>query len=99
LTGEQFERAFLVTVLGEIPDQEKALREIYGLLTPGGILSVTELLPDPHYQRQSVVRELALRTGFIPTVVYSNYRAFTMNLMRPESDECKNGSGSTRGLP
>jgi len=31
----QYDRAVLVTVLGEIPDQESALREIAGALKPG----------------------------------------------------------------
>lgn len=84
LAEEHFDRAFLVTVLGEIPDQEKALREIFNHLTPGGILSVTEVLPDPHYQRRSVVHALALKAGFVPELVYHNYRSFTMNLHRPE---------------
>ena len=87
LAGEQFDRAFLVTVLGEIPDQQKALSEIFELLRPGGILSVSEVLPDPHYQRRSVVRRLALGTGFTPEEVYHNYRSYTMNLTRPDSVE------------
>lgn len=85
LLGEKFDRAFLVTVLGEIPDREKALREIHGLLRPDGILSVTEVLPDPHYQRRSAVQALALSTGFVPTLVHHSYRSYTMNLKRTEN--------------
>jgi len=40
----------LVTVLGEVPDREAALREIFDALKPGGILSVTEIIFDPHFQ-------------------------------------------------
>jgi ubiquinone/menaquinone biosynthesis C-methylase UbiE len=43
------DRALMVTVLEEIPDRSRALEEIYGALKPGGILSITEVLPDPHY--------------------------------------------------
>lgn len=38
---KHFDRALLVTVLGEILDLEKTLKEIFNVLNPGGILSVT----------------------------------------------------------
>jgi len=83
LGSERFDRAFLVTVLGEIPNQEDALSEIYEHLNPGGLLTVCEVLPDPHYQSQATVWKLAERTGFTPRVVHRNYRSYTMNLTRP----------------
>jgi SAM-dependent methyltransferase len=44
-----FDAAYLVTVLGEIPDQDAALRELTRVLKPGGRLVVGELMGDPHY--------------------------------------------------
>jgi SAM-dependent methyltransferase len=44
-----FDAAYLVTVLGEIPDQDAALRELARVLKPGGRLVVGELMGDPHY--------------------------------------------------
>src|SRR6478672_12144348 len=44
-----FDAAYLVTVLGEIPDQEAALRELARVVRPGGRVVVGELLGDPHW--------------------------------------------------
>jgi ubiquinone/menaquinone biosynthesis C-methylase UbiE len=43
-----FDAAYLVAVLGEIPDQEKALAELRRVLKPNGRLVVGELFGDPH---------------------------------------------------
>lgn len=78
-----FDRVLLVTVLGEIADQRAALVEIFKLLKPGGLLSVTEVLPDPHYQSRRRVRRLAEGAGFEVTEVLGPWYAFTMNLRKP----------------
>ncbi len=78
-----FDLALLVTVLGEIPDREAALREIYDLLKPGGVLSITEIFPDPHYQARDTVRALAEAAGFHLKHQYGNWWAFTINFVKP----------------
>ncbi|PSB23308.1 hypothetical protein C7B61_03790 [filamentous cyanobacterium CCP1] len=83
LEHHAFDRAWLVTVLGEIPDREAALREVYEALKPNGVLSITEVIPDPHYQSQSTVRRLAEEAGFRFDRLYGNWLAFTMNFVRP----------------
>jgi ubiquinone/menaquinone biosynthesis C-methylase UbiE len=58
-----FDAAFLVTVLGEVPDQDAALHELARVLKPGGRLVVGELLGDPHYVTLSSMRLRAAATG------------------------------------
>lgn len=82
---ESFDRAFLVTVLGEVPDKAAALREIYAALKPGGILSITEVLPDPDFQTPQTIQRLAGDSGFVEDRLIGGLPAFTMNLLKPES--------------
>ncbi len=83
LGRSQYDRALLVTVLGEIPDREAALKEIFDALKPGGILSVTEVMFDPHYQRRGTVLRLASTVGFQEKKFFGNRLAFTLNLEKP----------------
>jgi ubiquinone/menaquinone biosynthesis C-methylase UbiE len=75
-----FDRALLVTVLGEIPDQMSALKEIHGALIPGGILSVTEVIFDPHFQRRETVLRLAHAAGFQEKNFFGRSLAYTLHL-------------------
>lgn len=81
-----FGRAFLVTVLGEIVNQRPALREIFEALKPGGVLSITEVLPDPHYQSRAHVSRLALEAGFEVSDTIGPWYAYTMNLRKPPTE-------------
>jgi len=82
LTAGSFDAAVLVTVLGEIRDKVAALREIRDALRFGGVLSVTEVLPDPHYQRLAQVRALAAATGLREQQLFEGRAGYTLNLVR-----------------
>jgi ubiquinone/menaquinone biosynthesis C-methylase UbiE len=86
LEPNHFDRALLVTVLGEIPDQEAAMKEIYDALKPGGILSVTEIIFDPHYQRLVTIRGKATAAGFKENNYFGNIFAFTINLEKSSTN-------------
>lgn len=78
LPPDHFDRAVLVTVLGEIPDQAAALAELFRSLKPGGILAITETLFDPHCVDRTSVRRLAVAAGFRPVASYGNRLASTL---------------------
>lgn len=83
LGAECFDRALLVTVLGEIPDGAAALREIFAVLKPGGILSVTEIVFDPHFQHRRTVVDLARTAGFREKDVFGGSLAYTVHFEKP----------------
>jgi ubiquinone/menaquinone biosynthesis C-methylase UbiE len=80
---ESFEVVYMATVLGEIPDREAALRQCFAVLKPGGRLSITEILPDPHYQAAGTIRRLAEEAGFVPEARFGPPWFSTSNFTRP----------------
>jgi ubiquinone/menaquinone biosynthesis C-methylase UbiE len=58
-----FDAAYLVTVLGEIPDQSAALRELRRVVKPGGRIVVGELFGDPHMVTFRALSDRAAAAG------------------------------------
>jgi ubiquinone/menaquinone biosynthesis C-methylase UbiE len=74
---------YMVTVLQEIPDRNRALQEVDRVLKPGGILAVTELFPDPDYPWKSTTIKLSEGNGFVVDKVSGNFFNYTVRFKRP----------------
>jgi ubiquinone/menaquinone biosynthesis C-methylase UbiE len=61
--GATFDGAYLVATLGEVPDGNRALRELRRVLKHGGRLIVGEGQPDPHMVSLRDLREQAEAVG------------------------------------
>lgn len=80
--GGSFDLAYLVTVFGEVADTDRALRELYRVLRPGGVLSIAENLIDPDYPLRRTVIACAGRAGFERFEQFGNFFAYAVNFRR-----------------
>ncbi len=82
---EFFDLAYMVAVLQEIPNRTRALSEIKRVLRPGGILAVTELLPDPDYPLRSTTIKQVRKAGFVLDQASGNFWNYTVRFMKPKT--------------
>jgi len=78
-----FDLVFLVTTLGEVPDRAAVLAQAFRALKSGGVLSVSEMLPDPHYQSKTTVKRLAEAAGFRLQSIEGGAWLFTATFVKP----------------
>jgi ubiquinone/menaquinone biosynthesis C-methylase UbiE len=62
--NETFDVVFMIAVLGELGDEDTGLREIHRILKAGGMLSISEHLPDPDFAAFPSLRRRVETLGF-----------------------------------
>jgi ubiquinone/menaquinone biosynthesis C-methylase UbiE len=83
LPDSSVDRAFLVTVLPEIPDRARALAELRRVLKPGGVLSITEEFLYPDYLFASETIRIVESAGFHLAQRYGGLWIYTLNFSAP----------------
>ena len=59
-----FDAIYMIAVIGEIPEPDKAMREFHRVLSTSGTLAFSELLWDPDYPRTATLIHKAASAGF-----------------------------------
>jgi ubiquinone/menaquinone biosynthesis C-methylase UbiE len=74
---------YMVTVLPEVPDKQRALQGVKRVLRTDGTLAVTELLIDPDYPLQSTTITWGKRAGFVIENISGNIWNYTVRFKKP----------------
>lgn len=62
--AETFDAIYMIAVIGEIPDPDRAMREFYRVLSATGTQAFSELLMDPDYPLARTLIDKATKVGF-----------------------------------
>lgn len=86
LEKNKYDYILLVNMLGEIPEAKDALEESFHALKPAGILSITETIFDPHYQRIRTLEKITSNIGFQKKRFFGKWYSYTAHFIaeKPE---------------
>lgn len=80
-----FDRVFLIAVLGEIANKQKALSEIKRVLRDDGLLAIGEFLQDPDYTSSKKLVKIANAAGFKLTVSHKKFVHYLLLFRKDEN--------------
>ena len=80
----KFDIAFLVAVIGEVPDEAATLRSLYRVLRPGGVLAFHEHLPDPDITPLPKLRTIVEGQGFSFIGSWGRRWNYTASFQKPQ---------------
>ena len=78
------DRIFAIACIPEIPDPVRALEEFKRVLKPGGIISLSELLPDADYPLRRTEKKWAKEAGLIFLEGFGNFFVYQLNFIKEE---------------
>ncbi len=81
-TSRKFDRIILVMLVGEVSDRKALFLRLTELVEEDGLISISEVFPDPHYQTQKSIKHMAHEAGLHVADNYGNFWAHTTNLSR-----------------
>ncbi len=81
---ESIDRALMIACLPEIPEPIRALKEIKRVLKPNGLISLSEMLPDPDYPRRKTEKKWAKEAGFELDEQFGNWFIYQLNFKKSE---------------
>lgn len=76
--NNSFDAVYLITVIGEIPEPLRAMREFYRVLSRNGTLAFSEVLTDPDYPRAETLIRQAGQANFRLKRKLGNFLAYTL---------------------
>ena len=78
-----FDAIYMVTVIGEIPTPERAMKEFARVLKPSGVLGFSELFLDPDYPLPGTIRRWTESAGFRVREKIGGFLTYTLSFDRP----------------
>ena len=82
LESNYFDRVFMVTVIGEVENKDKYLKEIYRILKDDGVLSISELAGDPDKISIDEIQSLVSVNSFEVIAAFGNKLNYTVNFRK-----------------
>ncbi|MBN1538179.1 MAG: methyltransferase domain-containing protein [Anaerolineales bacterium] len=74
----QFDAVYMITVISEIPEPQRAMREFHRVLSPSGLLAFSELFTDPDYPLAKTLIRIAGSAGFRLKKRLGNFFAYSL---------------------
>ena len=79
---ESVDRILMIACLPEIPDPIKVLKELKRILKPNGLISLSEMLPDPDYPLRRTEKRWAKEAGLEFLEGFGNFFIYQLNFKK-----------------